>query len=267
MIRAYLGIDFSWRLPIIFFSKIKKKEGKEGMRAKERRRPPFTFSRPRVETRSWWWRACLNSTGFDCARKGASAQPTSGWGGDAFDSGGHPCGLGGDGSRGEKYECWSTRVAERQGSAGTVEGGRGSSESLETPTMLSLSTQSRKQSQSREYTRSVFVVSRTASSFSICSLSTCRRVVRFSCVCYAWSNNRSTTAATVRAEGSRKIGRAETFGRVFLQGSRAKGFERSKYASTCFDLDSGEASGDNWFGLEVENSGKRMECNHVSERI
>lgn len=113
----------------------------------------------------------MNSTGFDCARKGASAQPTSGWGGDAFDSGGHPCGLGGDGSRGEKYECWSTRVAERQGSAGTVEGGRGSSESLETPTMLSLSTQSRKQSQSREYTRSVFVVSRTASSFSISTLS------------------------------------------------------------------------------------------------
>lgn len=59
----------------------------------------------------------MNSTGFDCARKGASAQPTSGWGGDAFDSGGHPCGLGGDGSRGENYECWSTRVAERQGSA------------------------------------------------------------------------------------------------------------------------------------------------------
>lgn len=62
----------------------------------------------------------------------------------------------------------------RETGVGTMEGGRGSSESLETPTMLSLSTQSRKQSQSREYTRSVFV-SRTASSFSICSLSSCRR--------------------------------------------------------------------------------------------
>lgn len=56
----------------------------------------------------------------------------------------------------------------RETGVGSMVGGRGSSESLETPTMLSLSTQFRKQSQRREYTRSVFV-SRTASSFSICS--------------------------------------------------------------------------------------------------
>lgn len=102
------------------------------------------------------------------ARRVHARSLRAGWGGDAFDSGGHPCGSGGGGSSGENYESWSTRVAERQRSA-TMVGGRGSSESLETLTMLSLSTQFRKQSQSREYyTRSVFV-SGSASSFSICS--------------------------------------------------------------------------------------------------
>lgn len=122
----------------------------------------------------------------------------------------------------------------RETGVGSMEGGRGRSESLETPTMLSLSTQSRKQSQSREYTRSVFV-SRTASSFSICSLSSLSSTfsLRVSPVSLASILDQRWFQLDRPISKSGEF--SSFFSKLRLVVDRAKGFEKSKYAWT-FDL-------------------------------
>lgn len=185
---------------------------------------------------SWWWRACLNSTGFDCARKGASAQPTSGWGGDAFDSGGHPCGLGGDGSRGENYECWSTRVAERQGSARWKGVGVALNPSkLQRCSLSRLSPESRARAESTLEACS-YRVPRRAFPSALSRRCRPRFSLRVSPVSLA-SSDRSSINGHGGFRWIERFRRAENFppSSHYLVVDRAKGFEKSKYA-WIFDL-------------------------------